>query len=513
MSTADTKALIEEAVAAIQKEVPALAAAQARRSSSSCAAAATSSSSASRSPGPKITRDIASDAKVRLSVPRSHFNELAKEGKIRHWREAFESGHVKATGPVEILKLIQSVVERQEERSPHAQAAHEVSAGAADAGGVGAARAHASSAGRPRETMWEERFDARQGRARRGRQRDRRLRAGHAGRRPRRRRPRRAPPCAATSTSSRSRSTTRGRATPARSSSRGDGRRAGVHFGFNAWGEKFRPYDDDARVRRARARAPGGGAHRRARPVLEGGSIAVDGEGTLITTEQCLLHPSRNPALDREQIEARLRETLGVERVVWLGLGPRRGRRHRRPRRQHLRLDRARPRAAADRRRRGRPQLRALPRERRAAARRPGSRSSSSTCCRALDHDGPPTVVPYVNYYVCQRRADRAGHGRRDRRRRRSRCSSALYPGREAVPVPAPRSPSAAAGVHCITQQVPAPALGQLFGGRPVEDLVHARDLERALEAAVARDERELRARAPRRGGGRSAACAGRSSR
>ena len=57
------------------------------------------------------------DAKVRLSVPRSHFNELAKEGKIRHWREAFESGHVKATGPAEILKLIQSVIERQEERS------------------------------------------------------------------------------------------------------------------------------------------------------------------------------------------------------------------------------------------------------------------------------------------------------------------------------------------------------------------------------------------------------------
>ena len=65
----------------------------------------------------KITKDIASDAKVRLSVPRSHFNELAREGKIRHWREAFESGTVKATGPAEILRLIQSVVERQEERS------------------------------------------------------------------------------------------------------------------------------------------------------------------------------------------------------------------------------------------------------------------------------------------------------------------------------------------------------------------------------------------------------------
>jgi len=68
-------------------------------------------------PGPKITKDIASDAKVRLSVPRSHFNELAREGSIRHWREAFESGHVRATGPAEILRLIASVVEKQEERT------------------------------------------------------------------------------------------------------------------------------------------------------------------------------------------------------------------------------------------------------------------------------------------------------------------------------------------------------------------------------------------------------------
>ena len=68
-------------------------------------------------PGPKITRDIASDAKVRLSIPRTEFNELTKDGTIRHWRECFESGHVKASGPPEILKLIQSVVLKQEERT------------------------------------------------------------------------------------------------------------------------------------------------------------------------------------------------------------------------------------------------------------------------------------------------------------------------------------------------------------------------------------------------------------
>jgi agmatine deiminase len=55
--------------------------------------------------------------------------------------------------------------------------------------------------------------------------------------------------------------------------------------------------------------------------VLEGGSITVDGEGTLITTEQCLLNPNRNPDLSREEIEAELRRTLGVERIIWLPWG------------------------------------------------------------------------------------------------------------------------------------------------------------------------------------------------
>ena len=116
MSTADTKALIEEGIANFQKEVPSL---QKLKLVMELELRGRGDIQLVRVevPGPKITKDIASDAKVRLSVPRSHFNELAKEGKIRHWREAFESGHVKATGPVEILKLIQSVVERQEERS------------------------------------------------------------------------------------------------------------------------------------------------------------------------------------------------------------------------------------------------------------------------------------------------------------------------------------------------------------------------------------------------------------
>lgn len=68
-------------------------------------------------PGPQVTKDIASDAKVRLTVNRARFNELAAEGHIKQWREAFEHGDAKATGVEQILKLIANVVERQEERA------------------------------------------------------------------------------------------------------------------------------------------------------------------------------------------------------------------------------------------------------------------------------------------------------------------------------------------------------------------------------------------------------------
>jgi hypothetical protein len=115
MSTAETKALIEDAVSKFQKEVPAL---QKLKLVIELELRGRGDIQLFRVevPGPKVTRDIASDAKVRLSVPRSHFNELAEDGKLRNWREAFESGVVKASGPPEILKLIQNVVERQEER-------------------------------------------------------------------------------------------------------------------------------------------------------------------------------------------------------------------------------------------------------------------------------------------------------------------------------------------------------------------------------------------------------------
>jgi agmatine deiminase len=100
----------------------------------------------------------------------------------------------------------------------------------------------------------------------------------------------------------------------------GAGRRAGVHFRFNAWGEKFAGWDRDEAAGGALAERYGDVVFE-APIVLEGGSFIVDARGTLVTTEQCLLNPNRNPDLDRAGIEDALRAYLGVSDVVWLGLG------------------------------------------------------------------------------------------------------------------------------------------------------------------------------------------------
>ncbi len=75
-------------------------------------------------PGPSVSKAIPSDAKVTLSIPRAHFNELATKGHVSDWRAAFAHGDVKATGVEQVMKLIVNVVERQEERSRTRKAKH-----------------------------------------------------------------------------------------------------------------------------------------------------------------------------------------------------------------------------------------------------------------------------------------------------------------------------------------------------------------------------------------------------
>jgi agmatine deiminase len=233
----------------------------------------------------------------------------------------------------------------------------------------------------------------------------------------------------------------------------GGGRRAGVDFGFNSWGEKFLPYDDDAEFA-ARVLEHLGEERIDARSfVLEGGSIAVDGEGALVTTEQCLLHPNRNPAMSREDIEHRLRAELGVRRVVWLGRG--------------LVEDddtdghvdnvcafvepgRVVLQTVADEHDPNHPHAADNAERLRAA----GIEVVELELLPRLDHDGPPTVVPYTNFYLCNGAVivPVSDPETDDEALARLR---ALYPGREAVGVPGTTLALGGGGVHCITQQVP----------------------------------------------------------
>src|SRR5438270_7840489 len=99
-----------------------------------------------------------------------------------------------------------------------------------------------------------------------------------------------------------------------------DPRLAIVDWDYNAWGNKYPPFDLDEVVPTRLAQVldvpvfyP--------RMILEGGAIDVNGAGALLTTESCLLNPNRNPNLRREEIEQRLRDFLGVREILWLGDG------------------------------------------------------------------------------------------------------------------------------------------------------------------------------------------------
>ncbi|MDW5378804.1 agmatine deiminase [Halomonas sp. HP20-15] len=103
-----------------------------------------------------------------------------------------------------------------------------------------------------------------------------------------------------------------------------EGRLAMVDWEFNAWGGLngglYFPWDKDRRIRLKIAEMLG--AERFIAPlVVEGGAIHVDGEGTLITTEECLLNPNRNPDFTKAELERLLGDYLGVTRVIWLPRG------------------------------------------------------------------------------------------------------------------------------------------------------------------------------------------------
>ena len=230
-----------------------------------------------------------------------------------------------------------------------------------------------------------------------------------------------------------------------------DGRRRAVHFRFNAWGDKFHPYDRDAAVGREIAErlddevtpAP---------LVLEGGSILTDGAGTLLTTEQCLLNPNRNPDLGRAEIETRLSEYLGVTRVVWLGQG-----------------------LVEDRDTDGHVDLiasftpshkvllqqvpsdnpnRANCEENRRRAQDAGLEVTELPLLPYVEVDGEMVAASYLNFYICNGAVIVPVCGAESDSEALAIIANA-YPEHEVVPVPGAVLAYGGGGPHCITQQVP----------------------------------------------------------
>jgi agmatine deiminase len=236
--------------------------------------------------------------------------------------------------------------------------------------------------------------------------------------------------------------------------------RAGIDFRFNAWGEAFAPYDKDAAI--ARLLLERLGIERFASPlVLEGGAIAVDGEGTLVTTEQCLLNPNRNPLLHRKEIEAELRLQLGAEQVVWLARGL---------------VEDADTDGHVDNvcafLAPGRVLLQTTsdPDDPNAPAAEENARRLSAAGIaverwellpRTTRPDGSVVAIPYTNFYLCNGAAIvPLGEQDPDMDAEALRRLGALLPGREIVGVPGRTLALGGGGVHCITQQVPAAAAG-----------------------------------------------------
>ncbi len=240
-----------------------------------------------------------------------------------------------------------------------------------------------------------------------------------------------------------------------------DGRLAVSDFRFNSWGEKYVPYDADAAI--GRRLAEHFGVERFAAPmVLEGGSITVDGEGTLITTESCRLHPSRNPDLTKDDMTQMLRDYLGVEKVIWLvsGLGldddpdtdghvdgvaafvgPGRVLLHMvrdpgHPDFENLRENRRRL-ATTD------------------ALGRPLEVSDLDARSRPVLVGDTPIVETYINSYFANGALIVPTGGTADDEAALEHLR-AVVPDREVVGVPCPVIGYGGGGIHCITQQVPA---------------------------------------------------------
>jgi len=234
------------------------------------------------------------------------------------------------------------------------------------------------------------------------------------------------------------------------------GERAGIDFRFNAWGDAFSPYENDAAV--SEGLLAHLGIRRETSPmVLEGGSIAVDGQGLLVTTEQCLLDPTRNPDLDRESIDEELRLRLGTGPTIWLKDGLI----------EDVDTDghvdnicafyapgKALLQTVAEKSDRNWEGTQ----ENLARLRKAGIEVTELDLLpRITGEDEGVVVVPYTNFYVANGALIVPVSGVDPEMDEEAlRRIGELYPGREAVGIDGRTLALGGGGIHCITQQVPA---------------------------------------------------------
>ena len=240
---------------------------------------------------------------------------------------------------------------------------------------------------------------------------------------------------------------------------RGDrGGLAIVDWGFNAWGEKYQPHDSDALLKRRIAEELGLPLVTN-RLIAEGGAILSDGQGTILATESCMLHPNRNPGLTREEVETELLDALGATKVVWL------------------------PGDVAEIETNGHvdclasivapgkvmledPATEEGARAETLAENRRALQSQTDACGRRfeiVDIVAAPRVetaialhqTSYVNFYIANGAVFMPGHGvpaDRDARH----AVAAAFPDREVIQLNLRALPYGGGGIHCITQNQPA---------------------------------------------------------
>jgi agmatine deiminase len=232
-------------------------------------------------------------------------------------------------------------------------------------------------------------------------------------------------------------------------------RRAGVHFRFNAWGAKFTGWDRDEEAGDVLAGRYGDIVYR-APLVLEGGSVIIDSAGRLVTTEQCLLNPNRNPDLTKTEIRSALQDYLGAAEVVWLGQGLVEDR----DTDGHVDLIAAftdsgslllQSRPAGD------PNHERMT-ENRMRAKRAGFDVIDLTPLARAEVGGQPVTHSYLNFYLCNRAAivPLAGGANRDVDDEALDVLRHAFPAREVIGTAGFTLAFGGGGPHCITQQVPA---------------------------------------------------------